>query len=71
MTVLAIAGAAIACALAGPRRLWRWPVVTLVAIMYGLACVMWYRSEHQLVSLHYGVLALVAGAVLAARIIRR
>jgi CHASE2 domain-containing sensor protein len=70
LLALAVAGAAVATGLRGSRRRWTWLAIVGLALAFGLGCVLWYRSEQQLVAPHYGWLALVLGAGLARRMTR-
>ncbi|WP_298231800.1 CHASE2 domain-containing protein [uncultured Azohydromonas sp.] len=70
MLAMAVAAAAVGATLHGRRRRWAWPAVAVLALAWGLGGVLWYRSEQQLVELHYGWLALALGAALARRMTR-
>lgn len=70
LLALAVAGAGVATLLRGAWRRWAWPAVAVLGLVFGLGCVLWFRSEQQLVPPHYGWLALALGAGLARRMTR-
>ena len=67
---LGFAGAAVVVAMR--RRRWPWCVagVVAIALAFAIAALLWYRMEHQLLSLPYGWAALALGALAAARILQ-
>jgi CHASE2 domain-containing sensor protein len=65
---LGLGGAALAVALHGRHGAWLAGALGLVALGFGVAVLVWYRVEGQLVGVHYGWVALGLGGVAARRI---
>ncbi len=71
MVMLGLTGAVVAFHLRKWQALRRNAVLLGIAILFAVLVVIWYRSEQQLIGLHYGVGALILGAWIVGILNRR
>jgi CHASE2 domain-containing sensor protein len=71
MIALGLTGAFVAFHLRKWQAIRRNAVLLVIAILFAVFVVIWYRSEQQLIGLHYGVGALILGAWIVGILNRR